>query len=92
MFIANPNTHKINERGFFGAPDLIIEILSPSNARFDKEEKKNIYEKNGVKEYFIVEPYDKSVTGFVLLDNEFAATKTKTGIISSKVFDFSIRF
>lgn len=92
VFIANPNTHKISERGFFGAPDLIIEILSPSNARFDKEEKKNIYEKNGVKEYFIVEPYDKSVTGFVLSDNEFAATKTRTGIISSQVFDFSIRF
>lgn len=50
ILIANENTPKIAERGFFGAPNLIIEILSPSNARFDKEEKKPVYEKFGVKE------------------------------------------
>jgi Uma2 family endonuclease len=92
ILIADKNTDKIDERGFFGAPDLIIEILSPSNARFDKEEKKLVYEKFGVKEYFIVEPYEKQVTGFILLNDAFALSETKAGIITSKVFDFNIRF
>lgn len=92
ILIANENIHKIDEHGFFGAPDLIIEILSPSNSRYDKEEKKLVYEKYGVKEYFIVEPYEKLVTGFVLSNDAFALSETKAGIINSKVFDFTIRF
>ncbi len=92
ILIANENTHLINERGLFGAPDLIIEILSPSNARFDKEEKKHVYEKFGVKEYFIIDPYEELVTGFLLLNDEFVLSETKTGIITSKVFGFTIRF
>lgn len=77
VLIDKANTYKINERGFFGAPDLIIEILSPSNARYNKEEKKRSYEKFGVKEYFIVEPYEKLVTGFVLLNDEFCVFRNK---------------
>lgn len=92
VLIANENIHLINERGFFGAPDLVIEILSPSNARFDKEEKKNVYEKFGVKEYFLIDPYEKLVTGYLLKNKKFIISETKTGVISSKVFGFSIRF
>ena len=40
LFMANSSLHKLKERGFFGAPDLVIEILSPATLRFDKEEKK----------------------------------------------------
>lgn len=92
IIIANENTHLISERGFFGAPDLIIEILSPSNARFDKEEKRQVYEKSGVKEYFLIDPYEKLVTAFLLKNKEFIVSETKTGIITSKVFGFTIRF
>lgn len=92
ILISNENTHKIDERGFFGAPDVVIEILSPANKHYDKEEKKNVYEKFGVKEYFLIEPYKKQVTGFVLINSVFAASETKTGVISSKVFDFHVKF
>ena len=92
ILIANENTHLIKERGFFGAPDLIIEILSPSNARFDKEEKKHVYEKFGVKEYFLIDPYEKFVTTFLLKNEKFVLSETKNGVISSKVFGFTIRF
>jgi len=44
-----------------GPPDLIIEILSPSNAYYDLRQKKNIYEKYGVKEYIVVDPIEQSV-------------------------------
>jgi Uma2 family endonuclease len=46
-------TSKIDEKGCHGAPDFIIEILSPSTASKDTIIKKELYEKNGVKEYWI---------------------------------------
>lgn len=60
---------KLRKTGFFGVPELIIEIISPSTARMDKITKFNKYEKAGVKEYWIVEPEQKIVSVFVLQDN-----------------------
>ncbi len=44
-----------------GAPDLIVEILSPSSTLKDRFDKKNIYEKRGVREYWIVDPNNKTI-------------------------------
>ncbi len=52
---------KLDERGCNGSPDLVVEILSPSSAGMDMKIKRNIYEKYGVKEYWLVHPYDKIV-------------------------------
>ena len=60
---------KIDERGCIGAPDMIVEILSPSTARKDITEKFNLYEESGVKEYWIVYPKDKAVQVFLLQNN-----------------------
>lgn len=57
---------KLDDRGCKGAPDMIIEILSPSTAKHDKLLKFNKYEKAGVKEYWIVEPDQKLVSVFLL--------------------------
>lgn len=57
---------KLDERGCNGAPDMIIEILSPSTGKNDKLIKFNQYEKAGVKEYWIVEPDQKLVSVFLL--------------------------
>lgn len=62
---------KIKYRGIYGAPDLIIEILSPSTANNDKKSKKAIYEKFGVREYWIVDPKGKSIEVYRLSDNKF---------------------
>lgn len=61
---------KLDERGCKGAPDLIIEILSPSTGKRDKLLKFNNYEKYGVKEYWIVEPDTKLVNVFTLQENK----------------------
>ena len=61
---------KIDKEGCKGAPDLIVEILSPSSIKMDRVEKFNRYEKAGVKEYWIVEPEGKLVSVFVLQDNQ----------------------
>ncbi|MGB9809544.1 MAG: Uma2 family endonuclease, partial [Caldanaerobacter sp.] len=60
---------KLDDEGCKGAPDLIVEITSPSTGRKDKVEKFNLYEKHGVKEYWIVEPELKIVSVFTLQEN-----------------------
>ncbi|OLN31161.1 Uma2 family endonuclease [Desulfosporosinus metallidurans] len=57
---------KIDSKGCNGAPDLIVEIMSPSSVKMDRFTKFNSYEKAGVKEYWIVEPEGKLVSVFVL--------------------------
>jgi Uma2 family endonuclease len=57
---------KLDDKGCIGAPDLIIEILSPGNSRKEMKEKYEVYQENGVKEYWLVEPQDKCVFVYVL--------------------------
>ena len=57
---------KLDENGCIGAPDLIVEVISPSTSKRDLNLKFNLYEKAGVKEYWIVFPNDKAVTVFLL--------------------------
>lgn len=59
---------KLDERGCKGAPDLIIEILSPSTRRHDRVVKLDLYQRAGVREYWIVNLEDKSVS--VMLRDE----------------------
>lgn len=60
------NGSKIDEKGCNGAPDLIVEIMSPSSIKMDRFIKFNQYELAGVREYWIVEPEGKLVSVFVL--------------------------
>jgi len=57
---------KITEANIQGAPDLIIEVLSPSTALKDRREKKALYERYGVKEYILVYPLDQYVEHYIL--------------------------
>jgi len=57
---------KVTDANIQGAPDLIIEVISPATALKDKREKKALYEKHGVKEYIIVDPTDQYVECFLL--------------------------
>lgn len=52
---------KLDERGCRGAPDFIIEILSPSTVHLDQEKKRELYERRGVREYWIVDPDGRTV-------------------------------
>lgn len=58
--------NKYGENELLGAPDLVIEVLSPSNAKNDKIYKMNQYEKAGVKEYWIVDPLYEMVDVYLL--------------------------
>ena len=60
------NKKKLDDRGCIGAPDFIIEIISKSTATIDTREKFALYEKHGVKEYWIVFPEEELVQTFIL--------------------------
>ena len=64
---------KLDDMGCKGAPDLIIEILSPSTRRHDRLTKFNLYQRAGVREYWIVDPSDRSVQSFLLENNAYIA-------------------
>jgi Uma2 family endonuclease len=62
---------KIDQRGCLGAPDWIIEILSPGNLARDTKEKFDLYEEAGVGEYWIVSPGERSVTVYLLQEGRY---------------------
>ncbi len=62
---------KMDERGYAGAPDLIIEIISPSTAKKDLDYKYKLYEENGVKEYWIVFPDSNAVDQYYLSEGKY---------------------
>lgn len=66
LFVAKDRQGLIKEKGIFGAPDLIIEIISPSTRRMDEDVKKPLYEKQGVYEYLLVYPEEKKALHYVL--------------------------
>ncbi len=69
---------KIDARGCIGAPDLVVEILSPGNTEKEMGIKFDLYEENGVKEYWIVEPADKTILVYTLRDGKYAGLKPFT--------------
>ncbi|MCP1385526.1 Uma2 family endonuclease [Runella salmonicolor] len=79
---------KLDDRGCIGAPDLIIEILSPGNTKKEMSDKFQVYEENGVTEYWLVEPNDNVIFVYVLNDEgKYIGLKpyTEDDILTSSV-------
>ena len=62
---------KIKSDGVHGAPDLVVEVLSPSTAKDDRTRKKGVYEACGVPEYWLVSPTDKSIEVYLLESGKY---------------------
>ena len=61
LFVSNERAHIRTPANIRGAPDLVVEILSPSSASRDWRDKFELYSKHGVKEYWIVDPANRTV-------------------------------
>lgn len=92
FFIGSANQHIVQEDGIYGAPELIVEVLSPGNKNADLIKKRNLYEQFGVKEYFIVEPSDKSVITYYLKEGKYVEEKKQKGKLVSKILKKSFSF
>lgn len=90
---------KITQKGIRGAPDFVIEITSPTTARYDKLMKFNLYQRAGVREYWIVDPDTCTVSVYVLEDGAYhAATvypsnkSVPVGVLDNCIIDLSTVF
>ncbi|PRY88911.1 Uma2 family endonuclease [Mongoliibacter ruber] len=69
---------KLDELGCVGAPDLIMEILSPSNNKKELQNKYEVYEESGVKEYWIIHPYEKTLLVYTLVEKKYIPSRLFT--------------
>jgi Uma2 family endonuclease len=85
--VCNPD--KIGDKRITGAPDLIVEILSPSTAKVDRVLKYSKYEQAGVREYWIVDPLHETVEVFLLEDSSYirGGVYTKDEEIPVSIFE-----
>jgi Uma2 family endonuclease len=67
---------KITPTKILGAPELVVEILSPSSIENDSHLKRRVYERSGVAEYWIVDPFENRVTCLWLQDNKYVEQPT----------------
>jgi len=61
----------VQPRGIFGAPDLVCEILSPSNRRYDRNRKRRLYASSGIPEYWILDPDANTLDQLVLGERDY---------------------
>lgn len=72
LFISNERAPIITEENVQGAPDLVVEILSPSTAERDQTFKRSLYARHGVREYWLVDTDAKTVTVLLLDAQQYA--------------------
>jgi Uma2 family endonuclease len=90
LFISNQNRHILNEEFAKGTPDFIVEIISPTSVLRDRIDKKNLYERMGVQEFWLIDPQYEEIEVFVLENNRyelFSAATSDEGILKSKIFE-----
>ncbi|KEO73264.1 Uma2 family endonuclease [Anditalea andensis] len=72
------DSHKLDEMGCKGAPDLIIEILSPGNNQKELIYKYEVYQESGVKEYWIIHPSEQTLLVYTLADGKYIPSRLFT--------------
>ena len=71
IFVAAANIGIVKQRAIFGTPDLLVELVSPSSVRRDRYDKKDLYARFGVKEYWIGDPANKSLEILTLKEGRY---------------------
>jgi Uma2 family endonuclease len=92
LFITREKENIIRDGKIQGVPDVVFEIISPSNAFHDTKVKFDIYQQFGIKEYFIVYPDDKTVVKYVLTDGKYHEQYREIGLVKSEIMGCEINF
>ncbi|PSL26100.1 Uma2 family endonuclease [Dyadobacter jiangsuensis] len=78
---------KLDERGCLGAPDLIVEVLSPGNSKTEMHNKFELYQESGVREYWLVEPSQNAVLVYVLDETgKYVGLQPAVEFVQSSIF------
>jgi len=72
------DVNKVDEKGCLGAPDLVVEILSPGNNKKELKNKYEVYEEAGVLEYWIIHPTEKTFFKYILNEGHFQSSRMLT--------------
>lgn len=92
LYVSNENRSILKEDGYIhGSPDIIIEVLSSDKKR-DQVMKKSLYERAAVKEYFTVNPLDRKIQSWVLLDGIYKLAYEASGKFKSSLLSFEFEF
>ena len=86
LFLAQDNP-AMDEDPIRHLPDVVIEIISPSTRRYDYETKRGDYERFGVREYWIVDPEESSMTFLRLVDGKYVVVEPEGDAFRSAVID-----
>jgi len=85
---------KLDDAGCIGAPDLIIEILSPGNNRKELKYKYEVYEESGVREYWVVHPNEQTLLVYTLISGKYLSSRFYTPgdiVLSECIEGFSLK-
>ena len=74
----NKKHGQVDGKGIHGAPDLVVEILSPSTKQYDCLVKYKLYQQAGIREYWIVDPDKKLVLVYTLVDGQYYVPEVYT--------------
>ncbi len=92
IYVSTKNMGIMNEDGYiYGAPDLVIEVLSSDRKR-DLVLKKSLYERAGVKEYFVVDPTTRKMQLFALENNNYKLVYDEAGLFQSPMLNLQFSF
>ncbi|MEM6328306.1 MAG: Uma2 family endonuclease [Bacteroidota bacterium] len=83
VFVSEARRDLIEKRGIMGAPDLVVEILSPSTRERDLGEKREVYEQHGVHAYWAVDLDAEAVLVFRLAEGRYGEAERETGTLTS---------
>jgi Uma2 family endonuclease len=92
IFVSKAKEKIVQCNGIHGVPDLLIEVLSPGNSSHDSKTKLDLYEKFGVKEYWLVNPDTKETEGFGLSNGAYVEQGKLVSQIKSPLLNSTIQF
>lgn len=92
LVVSTGNLSIVRKDAIHGVPDLIIEVLSSNNQRYDLVTKKELYEKFGVKEYWVINPDTKESFGFFLKDGKYGDPEKYQAQVKSSLFNHDFHF
>lgn len=79
VYVSRERLNIITKKNIVDAPDLVVEVLSDNTETIDRQKKRVLYEKHGVKEYWIVDPSEKTIEQHILKENSFQIKATIRG-------------